>query len=93
MDKIYTFPGFEMDTYSLEGVDYVSAVILLDDTVSTPEGVCIGDTPDKVKQAYGEPLEEQDTVLKYSKGDMNLQFILKNGTVASVEYTTKLLEE
>lgn len=93
LDKIYTFPGFELDTYSLEGVDYVSAVILMDDSVSTPEGICIGDTVDKVKQIYGEPKEEQDTVLKYTKGEMNLQFLLQSGAVASVEYVTKKLEE
>lgn len=92
LDKIYTYPGFELDTYSLEGVDYVSIVVLLDDSLSTPEGVCIGNTPEQVKQAYGEPTVEQETVLEYEKGEMKLCFLIQNGVVASVEYRTKKLD-
>lgn len=92
LDKIYTFPGFELDTYSLEGVDYVSMVVLLDDSVSTPEGVSIGSTPEEVKQAYGEPTTEKETALEYEKGEMKLCFLIKDGVVASVEYRTKKLD-
>ena len=92
LDKIYVYPGFEVDTYSLEGVDYVSAVIFLDDSVATPEGVGIGETVDKVKEVYGEPTSETATMYAYVKDHMKLCFIINDGTVEAVEYRTMILE-
>lgn len=92
LDKIYVYPGFEIDTYSLEGVDYVSAVIFLDDSVSTPEGLGIGATAAKVKEVYGEPTSETATMLAYVKDHMKLCFIIKDDSVEAVEYRTMILE-
>ena len=39
LDKMYTYNGFELDTYPKGEKDYVSTVILKDDTVLTPEGI------------------------------------------------------
>lgn len=93
LDKIYTYPGFEVDTYSLEGVDYVSAIILLDDSVATPEGICIGETAAKVKEVYGEPTSETATMLAYVKDHMKLCFIIKDDAVEAIEYRTMILEQ
>ncbi len=37
LDKMYTYSGFEIDTYPVGDKDYVSSVILKDDSVSTAE--------------------------------------------------------
>ena len=92
LDKIHTYNGFEMDTYSLEGVDYVSAVIFLDDSVSTAEGIAIGATVEDVKAAYGEPTTEESTILTYEKDEMKLCFLIQDNSVVSVEYRTTILE-
>ena len=92
LDKIHTYNGFEMDTYSLEGVDYVSAVIFLDESVTTAEGVGIGNTVEDVKAAYGEPTTEESTILAYEKDEMKLCFLIKDNSVVSVEYRTTILE-
>ena len=92
LDKIHTYNGFEMDTYSLEGVDYVSAIIFLDDSVTTVEGVGIGNTVEDVKAAYGEPTAEESTILTYEKDEMKLCFLIKDNSVVSVEYRTTILE-
>ena len=92
LDKIYVYPGYEIDTYSLEGIDYVSAVIFLDDSVATPEGVGIGATAGKVKEVYGEPTSETATMLSYVKDHMKLCFIINDDTVEAVEYRTMILE-
>lgn len=92
LDKIYTYSGFELDTYSLEGVDYVSAVIFKDDSVSTPEGISIGDSVDKVKELYGEPESEESTIISYVKGKTKLCFLVQDGSVVSVEYRTMILD-
>lgn len=91
LDKIYTYPGFEVDTYSLEGKDYISAVIFLDDSVKTAEGICIGDDAAKVKSTYGTPTSESATMISYEKDQSKLCFIIKDGAVASIEYRTMIL--
>ena len=92
LDKIYTFGGFELDTYSLEGVDYVSAVILMDDSVATPEGVSIGDASDKVVEVYGEATASDDNSMTYHKDHMKLCFMVKDGVVVSIQYLSRILE-
>lgn len=39
MERVYTYSGFELHTYEMDGTDYVAALIFLDDSVSTKEGV------------------------------------------------------
>ena len=93
LDKVYTYSGFRIDTYQIDGVDYVSDVIFTDDTISTPEGVAIGDSVDKVKEVYGDPSTEDDNRLVYENGEMKLVFLLDGTTVNTVEYLTTILEE
>lgn len=91
-DKFYTYNGFEVDTYSMEGVEYVLTVALLDDSVSTQEGLCIGDSADKMVDLYGTPTTESETSAVYVKDGMKLSIILSNGVVASIEYTSTILD-
>lgn len=92
LDKIYTYNGFELNTYPSGDNDYISAIVFKDDSVSTAEGVCIGDTLEKVQQAYGEGAEENG-MLVYAKDGMKLCLILKDGSVASIEYRSTVLEQ
>lgn len=92
LDKFYTYQGFEIDTYYMDGKDLVLSVVLLDDTVSTTEGICIGDAQDKVKTVYGEPAETTDNSATYKKDNMKLVFIFKDGAVAAIEYKSLVLD-
>ncbi len=91
MDKSYTYAGFEMDTYSLENTDYVSAIIFTDDTVNTKEGICIGDSMDKVKSIYGD-VNLENNVLIYKKGNMKLCFFIENDAVKGIQYLNTVLD-
>ena len=82
LDKIYSYSGFELNTYPSGEKDLVSAVVFRDDSVSTAEGVCIGDTLD---------CTEEDGMLVYEKDGMKLCFILKED-VAAIEYRSTVLE-
>ncbi len=92
LDKTYTYNGFELDTYPTGDKDYVSAVVLKDDSVATQEGICIGDSRDKVLQAYPDGGTEECGMIIYRKGGMKLVFILKEEEVASIEYRSTVLE-
>lgn len=90
LDKIYTYNGFEIDTYPGQDKDLVSAVILKDDSVATAEGICIGDSMEKLLEAYGEAAQENG-MLVYEKDGMRLCFILQDDSVISIEYRSTAL--
>ena len=92
LDKFYTYHGFEIDTYYSNGKDLVLGVVLLDDTVSTMEGLSIGDAQDKVATVYGEPTEKTENSATYKKDNMKLVFIFKDGVVAAIEYKSLVLD-
>lgn len=92
LDKIYTYASFEIETYPQDTADCIKSIVLKDDTVSTPEGVSIGDSEDKVRDTYGEPTEESTGKLVYQKEQTNLVFVVSSGVVASIEYDSMVLE-
>lgn len=92
LDKIYTYNGFEIDTYPVKDTDCISAVIFKDDSVMTAEGVGIGDTKEKLEQVYGNEGTREDGMLVYGKDGMKLCFILKDDEIISVEYRSTVLD-
>lgn len=91
LDKMYTYSGFEIETYPTDNKDFVSNIRLKDDSVSTVEGLCIGDSLEKVQQTYGSGAEENGMVV-YEKDGMKLCFIIKADEVASIEYRSTVLD-
>ncbi len=92
LDKVYTYSGFRVDTYQLDGKDYVMDVVFTDDTVSTTEGLSIGDSASDMKDAYGDPTTEDATQAIYEKGEMKLVFLLDGDTIKTIEYLSKKLD-
>lgn len=86
LDKIYGFPGFELDTYPDGEADYVSAVVLRDDSVATPEGLMIGSPAQAVEAALGEADIREENLLAYDRGGSRLRFILEGEEIVSIEY-------
>lgn len=93
IDKTYTYGSIEIDTYPTDDKDYISAVIFKDDSVTTTEGVCIGDSLDKVKEVYGEGGEGAGGMVVYEKDGMKLNFIIQDNAVAAIEYASTVLDE
>lgn len=93
LDKMYTYSGFEIDTYPVGDKDYVSSVILKDDSVSTAEGVCIGDSFEKLQQTYDGEGEENAGMRVYVKDGMKLCFIMQGQDIIAIEYRSTVLEE
>lgn len=90
LDKIYTYNSFEIDTYPAKDRDLVSAVVLKDDSVTTAEGICIGDSLEKLQETYGEGAQEGG-MLVYEKDGMKLCFILQDDSIISIEYRSTAL--
>lgn len=86
MQKIYTYGSMELNTYIGEDGDYLDAIILKDDLISTPEGIRVGDTPEKVVETYGEDYTDNNGSYTYEKDAMKLNFIVEDGAVVSIQY-------
>lgn len=93
LDKVYTYNGFELDTYPAGEEDRISAVVIKDDSVSTAEGVSIGDSLAKVEETYGSDGVSEGGMIVYQKDGMKLCFILQDDAVVSIEYRTTVLQE
>ncbi len=92
LDKVYTYPGFKLNTYPDGDKDYVLSVVFMDDTVSTDKGISIGSTKDEVTDAYGEASEESAAKLVYESGDTELAIGLNGDSVSSVEISAVVEE-
>lgn len=87
LDKCYVYKGFTIYTYpDDDAVDHVLQVVLTDDTLSTPEGLMIGDTKEKVLELYGNDYAESDGSYAYTKGKTSLMIIMKDDRVLSIQY-------
>ncbi len=88
MDKIYTYSGFEFQTYTKDEKDYIASIRFLDDSITTPEGIGLNASLEDVTAAYGKDYKQSFTQYTYTKGKCNLSFILENNEVVSVEYAS-----
>lgn len=76
LDKTYGYPGFQISTYPLKGKDYVNLICILDETVSTPEGIKIGSTYEEMTAAYGKDYQEEQGAYRYTAGGTELTFYM-----------------
>ena len=93
IDKVYTYGSFELDTYPIEGTDYVSSVVIKDDMVSTPEGICIGSSRQDMEGAYGTEWSDEEGMIVYEKDGMKLCFILEGNAIASIEFRSTAADQ
>ena len=85
MDKTYSYGSFDVTTYTSGGVDYISGVVLWDDSIETPEGLYIGASAADVQRIYGVEAAGKTNV-RLEKGASALLILLSNDTVTSIQY-------
>lgn len=91
VDKILYYPGFLINTFPVDGVDYILSVEIKDGGVYTAEGLTLGAARTDVIEKYGEAASETDTSLIYEKGEMTLSFIFENDQVSALTYYYNVL--
>ncbi|HHT51501.1 MAG TPA: hypothetical protein GXZ78_08600 [Eubacteriaceae bacterium] len=89
MDKIYTYGPFELHTHEIDGIDHVSSIIFLDDSISTKEGIYLFSSLDEVLQAYGDNYTEEHGLYTYEMGNSKLLILIEDDEVVSIEYMAK----
>lgn len=86
MERVYTYSGFELHTYEMDGTDYVAALIFLDDSVSTKEGVYLFSSLEDVLAAYGDGYTKTNDMYSYERDGSKLSFLVENDEVTMIEY-------
>ena len=86
LDKQYKYDSFYLETYPLNGKDYVYGWWFVDDLVETEEGICIGSTHADVEAAYGAENYNGSNAFQVKKGSGSLTIILEDGVVTSIQY-------
>lgn len=85
LDKTYTYSGFSITTRPDGESDFVNSILLLDDSVTTREGVYIGCSADDVTAAYGQGAADEG-VISFTGNCSVLNFVLRDDSVVSIEY-------
>jgi len=85
-DKIYTYGSLQISVSPMDGVDIIYMITLLDDSLSTPEGICVGAEKAAVLSAYGESGFDKGSSLVYNSGKTDLVFLIRDDCVTSVQY-------
>ncbi|MFZ7134229.1 MAG: hypothetical protein ACOWWR_17930 [Eubacteriales bacterium] len=86
MEKTYTYNGFEIHTYELEGVDLVASIVFLDDSVTTKEGLFLYCELEDVIEAYGDDYIQDMGLYTYTLDKSKISFLIENNEVVSIEY-------
>ncbi len=89
LDKTYFYGSFYLQTYPAADGERVFCLWLVDDAVTTPEGVYIGSTEQQVKDAYGEDSMDGNSCI-VTQGETKLTVILTDGVVSSIQYDAVL---
>ncbi len=90
LDKTYFFGSFYLQTYPNAGSDYIYGLWLVDDTVTTTEGIYIGSSRQAVENAYGADTFDGANSFTVTKGASVLTIIMENGVVSSIQYDAVL---
>ena len=87
LDKSYGYGSFYLETYPVDGKDFVYGWWFVDDMVENEEGICIGSTQAEVEAAYGADTFNGTNAFTVKRGNGVLTILLENGLVNSVQYT------
>lgn len=86
LDKSYGYGSFYLETYPLNGKDYVYGWYFVDDLVANAEGISIGSSLADVQAAYSSDYYNGTNAYQIKKGSGMMTIILDNEIVTSVQY-------
>jgi hypothetical protein len=89
-DTVYDFGSYQITTYLSEGKEIFTGVYLLDDTVSTKEGIKIGSKLSEMLSVYGDKYQENYGAYTYSFGLTDLSFVIIDDVITSISYLHKV---
>lgn len=86
LDLFYYYDGFQLTVNDVDDADHVTVIMVVDDTVTIPQGVKIGSTEEQMLAMMGNDYKEALGLYQFIEGDTTLQIQIKEGSVASIMY-------
>ena len=87
LDRTYAYLNYEITTFPDGEKERIYTIYFLNENVQTREGVKITDTLEKMKEVYGNETGKQGNQYVYTKGKTNLEFIVEEDVITSIQYT------
>lgn len=87
LDRTYAYPNYEITTFPDGEKERVYTIYFLTENVQTQEGIKITDSLKKMKEVYGNETSKQGNQYVYTKGKTNLEFIVEEDVITSIQYT------
>ncbi len=86
-DKTYTYDDFTVNSYPLDGKDFVMEILISKAGVPTAKGIEVGSSSEEVVAAYGSEYKEIGVYYAYdAPGKKSLRFYIEDGTVKEIDY-------
>ena len=82
----YTYASMEIYVLTSGSSKTIDQITLLDDTISTPEGIKIGSTKQDVDAKCKTPTKSTESAYTYTSGNKNLKFNFRDGAVVGIDY-------
>ena len=86
LDKTYEYDSFYLQTYPLDGTDYVYSFWFKDDLIANDEGLSIGATLADVQACYSGEYYNGTNAYQIKKGSGMLTILLEDDAVTSIQY-------
>jgi len=86
LDKTYYYGSFYLTTYPDVDGDRISSLWFADDTMTTAEGIAIGNTRDEVERVYGREAFNGANAFILKQGESTLTVILTEDKVSGIRY-------
>ena len=85
-DYFYYYSNFELMANDFDGVQRVTHITVIDDTISTPQGVTIGMSELDFQALSIGFTDEGNGRFTRTEGTCTMQVIIKDGRVSAIEY-------
>ena len=85
-DNVYNYEAFEVTAYNDGTGEVIYSIYIIDPNITTPEGLALGDSLDRVVELYGDGYVVSGTAYDYSSEGTMLSIIIQSDAVASIEY-------
>ena len=82
----YTYASVEVYVLTSGTSKTIDQITLLDDSISTAEGIKIGSTQNDVKTKCKTPTKSSESSYTYTSGNKNLKFNFRDGAVVGIDY-------
>ncbi len=86
-DYFYYFSGFELTTNDFDGIQRITLISIIDDTVAIPQGVKIGMSLDEALALMPNDYTQSTGIYSFTDGSCLLRLRSEEGVITGIEYS------